>query len=200
MRKYRPDIGRWMSRDPVGEYHYFTHHVVRNPSNEQEALEWRYFNAVAYRFVGNNIIDRMDMLGLYDVGKCQIVIFLGHNTKTTKQKWGWVPKTIITGECGAASAHACDSDNISIQYNRIASGSPGTISPLKGAEEAEAAFEEAKAWIPVLCDAEEKPGKPCFCKTITIKITCRFGLDKLTEASIPAGVCGKSYQEDCPGR
>ena len=199
-RKYHASLGRWMNRDPIGEYHFFVDYVVRKPRNEQEVLEWTYFNAIAYRFVGNNIIDRMDMLGLYDVGKCQIVIFIGHNMKSAKQKWGWVPKTIITGECGAASAHTCWSDNISIQRNRIAPGSPGTISPSDGATEALAAFEAAKGWIPALCDAEEKPGKPCCCKTITISITCSFGLDILTKASLPAGLCGKSFQDDCPGR
>ena len=109
---------------------------------------------------------------------------------------GWVPKTINTGTLGAASAHACYSDNISIAPNRVENGSSGEISILDATIEADNAFEEAKTtWIKKLCKAGRKDGNCC--EKITIVIVCKFGWDRLGRASVPGGTCGKTYTEDC---
>jgi RHS repeat-associated protein len=57
-REYRPSLGRWPSRDPIGELGFETLRGRRS----------RALGAAAnlYGFVGNNPINLFDVLGLYE--------------------------------------------------------------------------------------------------------------------------------------
>jgi RHS repeat-associated protein len=87
-RYYSASVGRWLSRDPIGE---------RGGLNR-------------YGFVGNDSVDYLDRLGLvlYDestrkilVEKCEIVILFGHGSETNH--WNWK----VASGCNAAAAVMC---------------------------------------------------------------------------------------------
>ena len=62
-RYYSPDLGRWLSRDPIGEDAFFNNYILNQSSQEKLAL-YRQSLMPAYLFVGNNSIDNFDILGL----------------------------------------------------------------------------------------------------------------------------------------
>jgi RHS repeat-associated protein len=82
-RYYHPDLGRWPSRDPIAE---------RGGVN-------------LYGFVGNDGINRLDILGLapgdtIGVDRCQIYVYYGHLSKKPL-KWDF------NGRCSLGGAIGC---------------------------------------------------------------------------------------------
>ena len=194
-RHYEPVTGRWMSHDPVEFLKLMNNYPPSNVMGFTILLDTFILD---YNYLFNSPLHTSDYLGLYKVKKCFIDIFLGHNTKTDKQEFAYVPKQIETGSCGAASAHTCYSDNIKIYVNRIAQGVSGAISISKGVADADRAFQQAEnQWATKLCNASDENGNSCCCKKISISIKCQFGLDIMSRAAVSKGICGKHVDVIC---
>jgi RHS repeat-associated protein len=175
LRPYEPNLGRWLSRDPIG---------IKGGLNE-------------YGFVNNDGVNHWDKLGLYKVKKCSFQILVGHNTKSEKQKWGIMPKNIKSGNCSAVSVHSCWSENIDINGEKNPDGISDSIGIPDAIAAAQSAFDNADRQVRNICSASDENGKPCCCKKVKVKIICRFGFDFLRRLSMPAGFCGKTKTIKC---
>ena len=84
-RYYSPELGRWVSRDPIGEQgasHGFAaaqsetgHGLVYQPGSEHGLVRWisasTWGNLFPYRFAHNSPVSGVDILGLQDAGSGQ---------------------------------------------------------------------------------------------------------------------------------
>ena len=74
-RYYSPNLGRWISRDPIGEI-AFQRYVLSREMSIKKGLQAKKANVfegkdyLAYVFVGNAPDNAIDLLGLASCGKC----------------------------------------------------------------------------------------------------------------------------------
>jgi RHS repeat-associated protein len=67
-RDYSAELGRWLSRDPIGE---------------QGGVN-------LYGMAGNDLVNRFDLLGLLQLtGQCEVVLFVGHNGDVSQDLAQW---------------------------------------------------------------------------------------------------------------
>jgi RHS repeat-associated protein len=87
-RYYDPVTGRWPSRDPIGE---------------EGGIN-------LYGFVGNDGINWLDILGLIELAKCEVVYYVGHNPEVQEALQEWNKRrTKVKGNLPAhASGNGCD--------------------------------------------------------------------------------------------
>jgi RHS repeat-associated protein len=139
-RFYSGEVGRWLSRDPIGEETFL--HSRTDWIDVEEHAE--FFSAVVwpalanlYRFVDNNAMDSIDpwgdllikffkkpkvpkerdKKGTYKVGKCEIVLFYGH---------GWINffDGVSVDKCGGTTAVTCQSQII---FQHLVGVIPGAV-------------------------------------------------------------------------
>ena len=65
-RLYSPELGRWLSRDPLGEYAFLKKHGSTKSREERAALEIRSRDPL-YVFVFNSSVNHLDGLGLVEI-------------------------------------------------------------------------------------------------------------------------------------
>lgn len=164
---YDPHVGRWISRDPIGE---------RGGLN-------------LYGFVENHPIRFVDPLGLYTVKKCNIIIFVGHNRAAEPH----VPSGVNNEPCSAASVVACESKGIKVQIPiaGIQKRPDDSINMSDAAVLALDDFKKAEAHADIFCKTSK-----CECKEVKISIDCS-GMSGPERFAMPAGVCGKTLTKKC---
>jgi RHS repeat-associated protein len=78
-RDYRPDLGRWPNRDPIGEL-AFQRTVLNRELSIENRLQAKKANVfenqehLAYVFVGNDPSDKIDLLGLEPCNACGLAV------------------------------------------------------------------------------------------------------------------------------
>jgi len=90
-RYYNPELGRWPSRDPIGERGALARTFIERErigelrflldEEDDSALsesDDRSEISALYLFVGNSPVRAVDRLGLYTIKECEIVLFFTH--------------------------------------------------------------------------------------------------------------------------
>ena len=172
-RYLNPGLGRWASRDPIGEYAFYSEYAQRATRGEQRVLPKRFFESPAYLFAQNAPMQEYDPLGLYSVKKCTIVLFYGHGRISFF-------KDVEVAKCAGTTAVTCQSQIIFTYLDGVIPGAvhsdgnnvlwggfgllpPGTIKAAPLLKKNVAAM---KAYAQVLL----RP--PCCCKKVKLKQKC----------------------------
>jgi hypothetical protein len=115
---YDPNVGRWLSRDPIAE---------RGGVN-------------LYGMIGNDSVNHTDNLGLekspdVKVSNCTIIVFGGHGLVLPRDHDGVVdpnsldgshlPNNVYCPPCSAATAIGCNADKV-CNINHVIPGAPRT--------------------------------------------------------------------------
>ncbi|MBJ7257663.1 MAG: RHS repeat-associated core domain-containing protein [Akkermansiaceae bacterium] len=179
---YDPNVGRWLSRDPI--------------------MEEGGVNL--YGFVGNDSVNHIDNQGLekspdVKVSNCTIIVFGGHGLVLPRDHDGVVnpnsldgsdlPNNVYCPPCSAATAIGCNADKV-CNINNVIPGAPRTEGepplnrelPNNFCEQFENAVKEAKAHAKTICGKEPK----CCTK---IAIQARM-------VGSAKGLCGLAFEKD----
>jgi len=132
-RKYSPRLGRWLSRDPIGEESF---HNQRHYGKSSQTSPYLIHHSLApvYVFLQNSPVQYFDMLGLWPWSqytedknndgstmitikkKCTIVVLFGHGLNTKKHIFKF------TRPCTAGGFVGCDAGTTNLEIpeeNRI---------------------------------------------------------------------------------
>jgi hypothetical protein len=179
-------VGRWLSRDPIGEIGFRAGTFA--DAEEDEIPNERHWST--YQFVQNDPIRFTDVLGLKTkVKKCNVVVYLGHNYT--------VPQgTIENEDCSAAAVVSCGkvkgTDPGKPTKPIPGTGRiPGSISIDKGEQIALAWFKAGVNHAKSICES------CCNCKEVTVLLECDFGIHRIQQGSLQPGTCGKTVSIKC---
>jgi RHS repeat-associated protein len=161
-RYYHPELGRWVSRDPIGE---------RGGLN-------------LYAFVGNDGVSKWDYLGLrppqMTLEKCSIVVIGAHGYALREDQYSVrdlknpdnadvadYPPNIYCPPCSAATVVGCSAAKL-CDINRLIPGAPfpsGNPTPKQFCEMLEEAVTAAKQHAVTICDQESS----C-CEIVSVQV------------------------------
>ena len=139
-RQYHPTLGRWLTRDPIGDETFLRARTdwmdVEEHAEFFSSVVWPAL-AHLYQFVDNDPVDAIDPWGdlllklpkkpkppkepdkkaTYKVGECEIVLFYGH---------GWISffDGVSVNKCGGTTAVTCQSQII---FQHLAGLIPGAV-------------------------------------------------------------------------
>jgi RHS repeat-associated protein len=183
-RYYSPELGRWPSRDPIGE---------RGGIN-------------LYGMVGNDAVNRWDYLGLAPSEPCSIELHVGH-WSTVKSIWkerkkeGWKPPCgYAFGTMSCFSVETMGQLENEIGEDNLLKNTGLTVDGLdffdKVSEKLADFVAKARERAQKICDSE-----CCKGKQVTIKVRCDPDLVEWANKNNANGLkafCGKDLKHDCP--
>lgn len=202
-RYYAPEMGRWVSRDPIGERGGINlYGVMRNgPLNRWDVLGLAWpqaerpgLDASGEPYLTERFTDKSGKVRTR-IRKCNIVIFFGHN--------GLVPQTPILNEpCSAGSTVSCGGRLNNTTPGWPESPIPGTR-PAAPNQQLNRGYELdlfAKHWEKAAKHAKSicKSTAGC-CERVKVSVDCS-GLklwERLPGISMYSGICSKIHYENC---
>lgn len=198
-RYYNPSTGRWLSRDPIEEgdgpnmYAFARNNALAYIDPDGRAATQINGGTGADPYFTTQ--DAKTGLEVTYINKCNIVIFIGHNTTVPQNK-------IVTPPCSASQVYSCGGGaggNPALPPKTIpgATAGPGpsstTLLPVAEAERlALDAFARAEANLTAECAR----GRLC-CNEIKITIECR--LNAAERQLMGGGTCGRERVFRCGG-
>ncbi len=216
-RYYSPELGRWVSRDPLGERAFFQHYTSNMKWSEKSALKQQTLLPL-YVFLQNGPLSSTDALGLIiAVGhrEARIYFFIGHNLPGD-DGYGWVKdqveawSEILNARCDRIVPYSCFNANLSDEVGDFKVPGFPEINETLGNENNEAVWNQGKDAIEA--EARKLCRPPCCVSKVYVFFECQPDKDDpdkvhtvvdahindlLGEGVIGRNVCGETQIFDC---